>query len=101
MVTFLLLLDGNREDWEEVMGTNVIGLCACTKHAVESMRLSKSDGHVVLMNSVAGKVVVTGTPPHSNVYSPSKFAVTCINEVLRREIAYAKDRIKVTVRWFD
>lgn len=80
------------------MNTNVLGLCVCTQFAVQQMRESEYDGHIILMNSVAGKVVVTGTPPHNNLYSPSKFAVSCINEVLRRELAYAHDRIKVTVR---
>lgn len=77
--------------------TNVIGLCMCTREAVQQMLKEKIDGHVVHINSIAGHQVTHHDPPAANVYPASKHAVTALTESLRQEMVYLKNKIKVTV----
>lgn len=70
---------------------NVIGLCVCTREAHKLMKKANiDDGHFILMNSVAGHHV------DPNVYSSTKFAVTALTEILRKELREKKSRIRVT-----
>ncbi|KAM7349319.1 farnesol dehydrogenase-like [Cochliomyia hominivorax] len=89
----------NVADVEQVIQTNVMGVIYCTQRAFKSMKERNFNGHVVLINSVAGhKVVssVSGGAPEFNVYPASKFAITAINETLRQEFNGLGTKIKVT-----
>lgn len=95
-----LIEEGNEDELKSVLQTNVWGLIMCTKKTVEIMRRKKIvGGHVVNINSIVGHKVLHnhGQKPHTNVYTPSKFAVTALTEVLRQEFAFEDMKMKVTV----
>ncbi|XP_031354693.1 farnesol dehydrogenase-like [Photinus pyralis] len=88
------LVDGDAKMWRETLDVNVVGLCLVTREAVRSMRANGIDGHVVIVNSMAGHRV----PPllDNNIYPASKFAVTGIAETLRQDLNAMGSKIKVT-----
>lgn len=83
---------------DEVFNTNVKGLIYCSQAAFSSMNKRNFNGHIVHINSILGHHVVMGTPeaPSLNVYPPSKYAVTAINETLRNEMRFLGTKIKTT-----
>ncbi len=95
-----LLEEGNEESLKNTLHTNLWGLVACTKKAVEIMRRKKTvGGHFININSIVGHKVISslGQQPVSNIYPASKFAVTALTEVLRQEFNFEKMKMKVTV----
>ncbi|GLV42884.1 uncharacterized protein CBL_09964 [Carabus blaptoides fortunei] len=88
------LTEGKTEDWKQILDTNVLGLCICTREAAKSMKENNIDGHVVHINSIAGHWV--GDFPKLNVYGASKFAVTALTDTLRKEFNLNGSKIKVT-----
>jgi len=86
------LLDGQADDWREMLEVNVLALCICTREAIQDMRSRGDDGHVVHIGSMAGHRV----PPGSGVYSATKYAVRSLTEGLRQELRDAGSRIRVT-----
>uniref|UniRef100_A0A1I8MBG2 Short chain dehydrogenase n=1 Tax=Musca domestica TaxID=7370 RepID=A0A1I8MBG2_MUSDO len=86
-------------DVEQVLHTNVMGIVACTQKAFKSMKDRNFDGHIINVNSIAGHTVLTGIPPqipNTNIYSPSKFAVSAINEIYRNEFRDLGTKIKIS-----
>lgn len=92
-----LLTKNNTSAIRQVLDTNVMGVVYCTREAFQSMKSRGVAGHVILINSIGGHNVpnVPGITP--NIYSPSKFAVTAMTEVLRQEFQNEGTKIKVTV----
>lgn len=88
----------NSAEIRAVIDTNVLALVWCTREAFASMKERAVDGHVVLINSVMGHGVplIPGTPS-TNIYPPSKHAVTAMTEVLRQEFQAEGTKIKITV----
>jgi NADP-dependent 3-hydroxy acid dehydrogenase YdfG len=74
------IIDGDPEHWREMFETNVIALLAGCKAAVEAMRRTGAEGHIVNISSVAA------TRPDSGVYGSTKHAVNCISNTLRAEL---------------
>jgi len=88
------LLSGDAKDWKNMFEVNVLGLCMCTKEACKLMEESKvEDGHIVMLNSLAGHRVYRQIPVF---YSSTKFAVTALTEGLRQELRAKKSRTRVT-----
>lgn len=72
--------DGNPEDWDAMLDTNVRALLSVTKLALPS--LQRTRGHIVNIGSVAGHLVYPG----GNVYCATKHAVRALNQALRADL---------------
>jgi 3-hydroxy acid dehydrogenase/malonic semialdehyde reductase len=75
------LQEGNPEDWDAMIDTNVKGLLYVTRALLPGM-IQRGSGHVVNMGSVAGQWVY----PKGNVYCATKFAVRALTEGLRQDV---------------
>lgn len=73
--------DGNLEDWDAMMDSNVKGLLYVSKAIIPQMVARKS-GHIINIGSSAGKEVY----PKGNVYCGSKHAVLAITEGMRIDL---------------
>uniref|UniRef100_A0A1I8MV30 Short chain dehydrogenase n=1 Tax=Musca domestica TaxID=7370 RepID=A0A1I8MV30_MUSDO len=91
------LVNMDVKEIQQILQTNVMGIVHCTQRAFISMKERNFPGHVVLINSVAGHgVVAPGGTPDTNIYCPSKFAVTAMTEIYRQEFKGLDTKIKVT-----
>jgi 3-hydroxy acid dehydrogenase / malonic semialdehyde reductase len=75
------LQEGDIEDWEEMIDTNVKGLLYITRSVVPGM-VARSHGHVVNIGSTAGDM----TYPNGAVYCATKAAENSISEGLRMDL---------------
>lgn len=81
--------DGNLDDWDAMIDTNVKGLLYMTR-AVSPLMIKNQSGHIINIGSVAGKEVY----PKGNVYCATKHAVDALNKAMRIDLLPHK--IKVT-----
>lgn len=91
-----LVSEGNTNDLRDTIDTNVLGVAYCTREAFRSMRAHGGDGHVFLINSIAGHNVMTIPGLSWNMYPSSKYALTAMTEVYRQEFLKYNTKIKVT-----
>ncbi len=75
------LHEGDVDDWEKMIDTNVKGLLYITREIAPRMVEAES-GHIINVGSIAGVEVY----PNGNVYCATKHAVHAISEGLRREL---------------
>ncbi|MCB9186088.1 MAG: SDR family NAD(P)-dependent oxidoreductase [Flavobacteriales bacterium] len=75
------LHEGDVEDWEKMIDTNVKGLLYITREIAPRM-VEQQSGHIVNVGSIAGIEVY----PNGNVYCATKHAVKAISEGLRKEL---------------
>ena len=75
------LYQGNIDDWDEMIDTNVKGLLYVTRAVVPGM-VERGRGHVINLGSVAGEM----TYPNGAVYCASKAAERSINDGLREDV---------------
>ncbi|MCL1466160.1 SDR family oxidoreductase [Argonema galeatum] len=75
------LHEGNFQDWEDMIDTNIKGLLYVTRYILPGM-VSRGSGHVVNIGSIAGHQ----TYPGGNVYCGSKAAVRAISEGLKQDL---------------
>jgi NADP-dependent 3-hydroxy acid dehydrogenase YdfG len=73
--------DGNTENWDIMLDTNVRGLLYVTK-AILPIMLERNCGHIVNIGSVAGHECYPG----GNVYSATKHAVKAITQSMRIDL---------------
>jgi len=83
------LQDGDIDDWERMIDTNVKGLLYISR-AVLPLLVERNSGHVINIGSIAGKEVY----PNGNVYCATKHAVDALNKAMRIDLV--KHGIKVT-----
>lgn len=81
--------DGNVENWEEMIDTNLKGLLYITKEILPVM-VERKSGHIINIGSTAGHDVY----PAGNIYCATKFAVNAISQSLRIDLL--DKRIKVS-----
>lgn len=82
--------DGNAEDWERMIDTNIKGLLYVTR-AVAPLMVARNKGHIFNLGSIAGKEIYE----NGNVYCASKFAVDALSKSMR--IDMLKNNIRVTL----
>ena len=81
--------EGNMDDWDTMIDTNLKGLIYITKAALPLLKKS-SQPHIINMGSVAGKEVYE----KGNVYCASKAAVDTLSHSMRVDLL--RHHIKVT-----
>lgn len=89
-LAFQGIADGSYEDWQKIVGTNVLGYMACTHMAVDRMKPNKK-GHIVNIGSMSADV----REKDSSVYVATKSAIQGFSESFRKEVNEAG--IKVTL----
>jgi len=82
--------DGNTDDWDRMIDTNLKGLLYVTR-AVAPLMVARNKGHIFNIGSIAGKEIYE----NGNVYCASKFAVDALSKSMR--IDMLKNNIKVTL----
>jgi 3-hydroxy acid dehydrogenase/malonic semialdehyde reductase len=80
--------DGNIEDWEEMIDTNIKGLLYITR-AILPMMVEQDHGHIINIGSIAGRWVY----PSGNVYNATKFAVYALNEAMSVDLLGTNVRV--------
>ena len=73
--------EGNTDDWDVMIDTNVKGLLYVTK-IVSGWMVDNQKGHIVNIGSTAGKEVY----PNGNVYCATKHAVDALNKGMRIDL---------------
>lgn len=81
--------DGDIDDWEKMIDTNVKGLLYVTR-AVSPIMIAQGSGHIINIGSIAGKEVYA----NGNVYCATKHAVDALTKAMR--IDMLMHNIKVT-----
>jgi NADP-dependent 3-hydroxy acid dehydrogenase YdfG len=75
------LHEGDTEDWEQMIDTNVKGLLYVSKAVIPGM-IERKKGHIVNIGSIAGKE----TYLKGNVYCATKHAVESLSKAMRMEL---------------
>ena len=80
--------DGNLDDWETMIDTNIKGLLTMTRLVVPGM-VKRNRGHIINIGSIAGDAAYAG----GNVYCATKAAVKAITDGLRIDVAETAIRV--------
>ena len=80
--------EGNLDDWETMIDTNIKGLLLMTRLIVPGM-VERNSGHIINIGSVAGDAAYAG----GNVYCATKAAVKALTEGLRIDVANTAIRV--------
>lgn len=80
--------EGDPEDWNTMIDTNIKGLLTMTRLVVPGM-VSRNEGHVINIGSVAGDAAYA----NGNVYCATKAAVKAITDGLRIDVAETAVRV--------
>jgi 3-hydroxy acid dehydrogenase / malonic semialdehyde reductase len=75
------LQEGDIDDWERMIDTNVKGLLYVTRTVLPLM-LARNTGHIINIGSIAGKDVY----PKGNVYCATKSAVDALTKAMRIDL---------------
>jgi len=73
--------EGKKEDWDEMIDTNIKGLAYVTRHVLPLM-VKRKKGHIINIGSTAGHDVY----PFGNVYAATKFAVKALSQSTRYDV---------------
>jgi NADP-dependent 3-hydroxy acid dehydrogenase YdfG len=73
--------EGETDDWDRMIDTNVKGLLYVTRIVVPKM-VERGTGHIINIGSIAGKEVY----PRGNVYCASKHAVDALSKGMRMDL---------------
>lgn len=80
--------EGNPDDWDTMVDTNIKGLLYVTRAVVPGM-VERGQGHVINIGSVAGDAAYA----NGNVYCATKSAVKAISDGLRIDLADTPVRV--------
>jgi NADP-dependent 3-hydroxy acid dehydrogenase YdfG len=81
--------EGNLDDWEQMIDTNIKGLLYISKE-ISGWMIRQGSGHIINIGSIAGKEVYD----KGNVYCATKFAVDALSRGMRIDLV--QHNIKVT-----
>jgi 3-hydroxy acid dehydrogenase/malonic semialdehyde reductase len=84
-----LIQEGDIEDWEKMIDTNIKGLLYISR-AIMPLMIENKSGHIINMASIAGKEAYL----KGNVYCATKFAVDALSKSMRIDLL--QHGIKVT-----
>lgn len=73
--------EGDMDDWDVMIDTNVKGLLYVTRNVVPLLKNSKQP-HIINIGSTAGKVAYK----YGNVYCATKYAVDALNQTMRIDL---------------
>jgi 3-hydroxy acid dehydrogenase / malonic semialdehyde reductase len=82
------IYEGDVENWEEMINTNVKGLLYVTREVLPLM-IKKENGHIINIGSTAGHE----TYPMGNVYCATKFAVKALTQSIRIDVLDKKIKV--------
>ncbi|VVC77193.1 NADP-dependent 3-hydroxy acid dehydrogenase YdfG [Aquicella siphonis] len=82
------LQEGDIQDWEDMIDTNVKGLLYVTRGILQGM-VERNAGHIINIGSIAGHTVY----PKGAVYCATKFAVNALTQGLRMDLFGKKIRV--------
>ena len=80
--------EGDLDDWETMIDTNIMGLLTMTRLVVPGM-VKRNSGHIINIGSVAGDAAYKG----GNVYCATKAAVKALSDGLRIDVADTAIRV--------
>jgi 3-hydroxy acid dehydrogenase/malonic semialdehyde reductase len=80
--------EGEFDDWDKMIETNVIGLLNVSRYIVPLM-VKRDHGHIVNIGSIAGHLVYPG----GNVYNATKFAVRALNQAMNIDLVGTNLRV--------
>lgn len=83
------LQEGDIDDWNRMIDTNVKGLLHITRY-ISPLMVMRGEGHIVNVGSISGKEVY----PNGTVYCATKHAVDALTKGMRMDML--KHNIKVT-----
>jgi NADP-dependent 3-hydroxy acid dehydrogenase YdfG len=86
---FSTIQDGDFDEWERMIDTNIKGLLYITRLITPGM-VERGSGHIINISSIAGKEIY----PMGNVYCASKHAVQSLTKGMRLDLL--KHGIKVS-----
>lgn len=75
------IAEGNYNEWEYIIKTNLLGYLACSNRAIQKMKARKA-GHIVNIGSMSADVREKG----SSVYVATKAGIQGFSESLRKEV---------------
>ena len=80
--------EGNIDDWEEMIDTNIKGFLFTAK-AILPLMIEKNEGTVINLGSIAGSQVY----PNGNVYNATKHAVRALSQAMNLDMLKTNIRI--------
>ncbi|XP_017881138.1 farnesol dehydrogenase-like [Ceratina calcarata] len=87
--------DGSIEHMKTILDVNVLAAAICTREITKSIKQRGSRGHIININSILGHNAML-VKSSGSLYEVSKYGITAMSEVLRREMTQLKLPIKVT-----
>lgn len=98
MVTKFLTED-ETDTFRKMFDVNVIAACVCLKEAVNLIKETSGEGHIIVMNSILGHRVPDipyPMKPSFGVYPSTKYALSGLCQTLRQELSFSHIPIKLT-----
>lgn len=80
-LAFNSILEGKYEDWAYILKRNLLGYLACSRQAIDRMRV-RGGGHIINIGSMSADV----REKESSVYVATKSGIQGFSESLRKEI---------------
>ncbi|OQV16807.1 Dehydrogenase/reductase SDR family member 11 [Hypsibius exemplaris] len=86
------LLEGNTQEWKDILDLNVLGLTIASREAVKLIESGKStNGHIINVSSVLGHYVPNGQG--FQFYAGAKHMVTALTKALRKSVQAKNIRV--------